>query len=258
MGLMDFLGSGPLSEKKVQKIVKLATNPFAQPDVRVREMTRLIEDGGEAALNGLLRRFAVNSNGHIADEDEKKWLEGQLVEIGNPAIFPLQRYICSEKQLTYALRAYRRLVDDEEAVRMFIEALQKHGPESYREVDAKLQLVWQLSEDLDDPRVLSALIPFLKDHSDDIRWAVMDLVTKREEEGQLGEELRTQVAGELSDIIFDDTSGPRIARRAAEIMSANTWKMLGEDLTLPLLLGEDYFIDKKRYLRVRAKRNSLS
>ena len=253
---MDFLGKGPLSEKKIQKIVKLATNPFAQPDVRVREMMRLIEDASTEAINGLLRRFAVNANGHIADEDEKKWLENQLVELGNSAIFPLQRYICAEKQLTYALRAYRRLVDDEESVRMFIEALEKHGPESYREFDSKLQLVWQLSEDLDDERVLSALLPFLLDHSDDIRWAVMDLITKAHDAGQLGEEFATTVAAQLSEIVCDESTGPRIARRAAQLLAEQEWKMAGEATDLPTLLDEDYFIDKKRYLRPRAKRIS--
>ena len=253
---MDFLGKGPLSEKKIQKIVKLATNPFAQPDVRVREMMRLLEDGGDNAIKGVLRRFAVNSNGHIADEDEKKWLENQLVELGNPAIFPLQRYICSEKQLTYALRSYRRLVDDEESVRMFIESLEKHGPEGYREADAKLQLVWQLSEDLDDKRVMPALIPFLLDHSDDIRWAVMDLLTKAHDAGQLKEDLITAIAAQLTDVVCDDSTGPRIARRAAQLLSDQEWKVAGDVTDLPSLLIEDYFIDKKRYLRPRAKRTA--
>ncbi len=256
MGLMDFLGKGPLSEKKIQKIVKLATNPFAQPDVRVREMMRLIEDGGTEAINGLLRRFAVNANGHIADEDEKKWLEDKLVELGNPAIFPLQRYICSEKQLTYALRAYSRLVDDEESVRMFIEALEKHGPDGYREADAKLQLVWQLSEDLDDKRVLSSLTPFLLDHSDDIRWAVMDLITKAHDDGGLEQELIIAISAELTSVVFDESTGPRIARRAAQLLSEQEWKVIGDVTDLPSLLGEDYFIDKKQYLRPRAKRQS--
>ena len=256
MGLMDFLGKGPLSEKKIQKIVKLATNPFAQPDVRVREMMRLIEDGGTKAITGVLRRFATNANGHIADEDEKKWLENQLVELGNPAIFPLQRYICAEKQLTYALRAYRRLVDGDEAVRMFIEALEKHGPEGYREADAKLQLVWQLSEDLGDKRALTALIPFLGDHSDDVRWAVMDLLMKAHADGQLEDELISAVSVQLTGILCDDSTGPQIARRAAQLLSDQEWKVVGEVTALPSLLDEDYFIDKKRYLRSRAKRTS--
>ena len=78
MGLMSLLGKGPMSPKKIDKVAKLASNPFAQPDVRMREMQRLIEDGSDAALRGLLKRFSVNANGAIADEDEKEAFEAVL------------------------------------------------------------------------------------------------------------------------------------------------------------------------------------
>ena len=84
MGLMDFFG-GPLSEKKIEKISKLASNPFAQPDIRMREMMRLLSDGGPGALRGVIKRFAANANGAIADEDPSfsDWtFLGQLIATG--------------------------------------------------------------------------------------------------------------------------------------------------------------------------------
>ena len=53
-------------------------NPYCQPDVRKREMCRLLDDEQPAALRAVLKRFNFNSNGGIADEEEKKWLENQL------------------------------------------------------------------------------------------------------------------------------------------------------------------------------------
>src|SRR6478609_7318824 len=100
MGLLSFFGKGPLSDKRIAKVAKLASNPFAQPDVRMREMQRLIDDGSDAALRGVLKRFAANAQGHIADEDEKKWLEDALVAHGDDALGPLRDYIATEEKLT--------------------------------------------------------------------------------------------------------------------------------------------------------------
>lgn len=67
MGLLSIFGKGPLSDKRIDRISKLAANAFAQPDVRMREMQRLLDDGTPAAIKGVLRRFAANAQGHIAD-----------------------------------------------------------------------------------------------------------------------------------------------------------------------------------------------
>ena len=101
------------SEKKIEKITKLVCNPYCQPDVRKREMCRLLDDEQPAALRAVLKRFNFNSNGGIADEEEKKWLENQMVDMGKLAIEPLEDYIRTGKQLTYALRAYARLQGQE-------------------------------------------------------------------------------------------------------------------------------------------------
>src|SRR5690349_4431435 len=119
MGLLSLFGVGPLSPGKIDKVSKLAANPFAQPDVRMREMQRLVNDGSPLALRGLLKRFASNANGHIADEDEKQWLEDKLVDIGQGCVEPLADFIKSGDKLTYALRAYERIAGEEAATAFF-------------------------------------------------------------------------------------------------------------------------------------------
>jgi hypothetical protein len=246
-------GKGPLSEKKIAKISKLASNPFAQPDVRMREMEKLIADGSAAALDGVLKRFAVNASGSIADEDEKKWLEDVLVDIGERALEPLQRYISSEKNLTYALRAYRGIAGDEEAVRFFLEVLRRYGPDDYRSDEAKLQLIWSLADDLDDERVTVTLVDFVLDHSDDVRWAVMDLIEQADDSKRLAAGARTRACELMATAISEDESSPRIQRRVAELLAKREWQVPGDfDALLPSL-DEVYFLDKKRFVRRRAR-----
>lgn len=259
MGLMDFLGYGPMSEKRINKSAKLATNKFAQPDVRVRELERLMEDGSPEAILGALKRFSVNSNGAIADEEEKKWLEDEIVgKCGDSALASLEKYIGSEKQLTYALRAYRRLSGDTESVKLFTRVLKGHGPDAYRQGEAKLQLVLQLSEHVENSLVLSTLVPFLLDHSDDVRWAVMDTLETGIGKGAVSEEVKGLYLGQFKELLFESGTGPRIVRRAAEFLSGHQWA-LGETVEeIPPLLDEDYFLDKKGFIRKRAARASIS
>ena len=253
MGLLDFFGKRPLSEAKIAKIAKLAANPYAQSDVRMREMERLLIDGSPAALGGVLKRFAANANGHIADEDEKKWLENQLVNMGRDAVEPLRSFIRNEDKLTYALRAYRRLNGPEEAVRFFIEVLEHYGPEDYRSGEAKLQVVWQLAENIEDARVLPALIPFLRDHSDDIAWAVMDLLEKGLTKNLVNDELRRAAATSFGEMVIESSIGPRIQRRAAEFLCAHEWPIESDATELATFLDEEYFLDKKKFVRRRAR-----
>jgi hypothetical protein len=253
MGLLDIFGKGPLSEKKIDKISKLAANPFAQPDVRMKELQRLLNEGTPAAIRGALKRFAANASGAIADEDEKQWLEDALVEMGDAPIEPLRAFIRNETQLTYALRTYRRITDDSEAVRLFLETLEKYGPDDYRSGDSKVQLVLQLAEDLKDPRVLPALADFLLDHSDEVRWAVMELVDKAADGGVLTGELKKKVGDKLGVMVLEDDVGPRIQQRAAEILANREWSIGGDQEELAPFLGETFFLDKKRFVRRRAK-----
>ncbi len=254
MGLMSLFGAGPLSPGKIDKVAKLAANPFAQPDVRMREMMRLFKDGSPAALRGVLKRFASNAQGHIADEDEKKWLEDKLVDVGEAALEPLADYVKTEDKLSYALRTYERIAGTERAVTFFLAVMAEKGPDDYRSAEAKLQIVYQLGDSLDDPRVLPALVPFILDHSDDVRWAVMDFLTRAAEKGALPDAVRDGAAEKLGEIVLQDNAGPRIQRRAAELLADREWSIPGEAEALSPLLDDTFFLDKKRFVRRRVKK----
>ena len=257
MGLMSLFGKGPLSEKKIDKIAELAMNPYAQTDVRKRELIRLLDEGTEYSIRGALKRLSMNANGGIADEDEKKWLENAIVEVGEISKKPLQDYIRSQKQLSYALRAYWRLVGAEAATGYFIEVLEAHGPDAYRALDAKLQIIWALAEHIEeDARILAALPPFLLDHGDDVRWAVMDLVEKAADADKLPDEVRDGCCEHFAELVTDGSVGPRIQRRAAQILCERSWPVAGDAPELAKLLDEEYFMDKKRFVRRRAQAGS--
>jgi hypothetical protein len=255
MGFLGlFGGGGGMSERRIDKSAKLACNPFAQPDVRMREMQRLLQDGSPGALRGLLKRFTADASGGIADEDEKKWLEDAIVDVGAPIEEPLRDFIKSEEKLTYALHAYERIAGSDEAIRYFVEVLQHYGPDDHRAGEAKLQLVLVLAEHASDPRVLPALVPFLLDHTDEVRTAVLDQLDAAADRNEVSGELLSQLAEPLATLVCDATVGPRVQRRAVELLEKRSWAVGGTASELAPFVGGDYFLDKKRYVRRRVKR----
>jgi hypothetical protein len=216
-----------LTPARIRKIGQLAANPFAQPEVRMQNMTLLIDDGQPLALQAVLRRFTCNAQVSIVDEEEKQWLENALVKVGEGAIEPLRAYIAQDQKLTYALSALRRIEGDACALGYFIEILEKYGPEDHRGCEAKVQLLDQLMDDYQNHITQEHVLPFLFDHSDEVCWAVLSLVERVLSEHCLAEPLRIPLEESLLKLMAEKLSKARIARRA-EILAQ---QLLGKKAT---------------------------
>lgn len=252
MGWLSFWRQRPLSEKRIQKMSKLAANPFAQPEVRMRELERLVQDHTPQAIEGALRRFTANAQGHIADESEKRWLEDALAQLGDIAIEPVRRYIATEQKLTYALRLYRQLVGHTEATAYFLHVLEAYGPEDYRSSEAKLQLLGQLTEHADDPKLAQTLIPFLMDHSDDVQWAVLELFDHMAHDQALLPEIQGQALAVMqSALTIPDRTSLRIAQKMAEFLCQHQWALTEPHNPLLAAVAERYRLDGNKRLQAK-------
>jgi hypothetical protein len=254
MGLLSFLGIGAsdLSEKQVDKIAKLAANPFAQPEVRREQMDKLIRDGSEPAIRGLLNRFTVNASQAIADEEEKRFLVDELAKMGDKVVVPLRSFLRKETNLSLAAQVLLRVMPKEEGIAELIGLLDVYSPEDYRSDEQKRQLALIL-KDQDDARILPALVPYLLDHSDDVRHQVLELFAERASQGDAAAK-GEGVAAAISELVTSADSSPRIARQAAELAAdlpdAHKWTLPPEK-PLASVIASEFFIDKKGYVRRR-------
>ena len=253
MGLFDIFRRKPLSAAKIGKVAKLAANPFAQPEVRMREMQRLLDDGSDAALRGVLKRFAHNAQGHIADEEEKNWLVEALVEKGEAARQPLRHYIETESKLTYALRAYAKLAPQTAAHDLLV-VLDQYGPSDHRALEAKLQLVAELHQAaLQREDVMLRLLPYLQDHGDDVQFALVELLASVPPD-TITPQLQQAAVPQLQALLADPQTSARIARRAAQYISEIGWALDPQhSMGLHALLADTFFIDKKGFVRRRVQ-----
>ena len=253
MNWFNIFSKGPMKPKQIDKAVALIENRFAQTDVRLREMAKLLEEGTPEAWRAVLKRFAMTANGQIADEQEKHWLEDELVHLGSNVSIELEHYVRTETHVTYPLRAFERISGADAGLELSISALEGHGADCHRSIDAKLELVWHIAENLSDTFVIARLLPFLLDFSDDVRWAVMDIIEAlRQKETEFGEEFLAELATTLGKLVTDDEASTRIASRAAELLHA--FELPNASQSAAQLRGDvdpAFFFDKKGYLRRR-------
>jgi hypothetical protein len=99
------------------------------------------------------------------------------------------------------------------------------------------------------------LAQFATDHSDDVRWAVLDLVQAAVERKLVTPVLQASFTTELSKLVTGaDEGSPRIARRAAELLSGVEWALASEEKSPAIMpvLADEFFVDKKHFVRRRA------
>lgn len=231
MGILDLVKR----KSPIEKAQKQLCEPFSQPDYRRQAMDKLLEIGSEDAYDALLRRFTFSASGQIADEDEKNDLVEQLVKIGQPAVGPLKRFIKTEKQIAFPMRALSRIIQPEEMQSFLLETLRAYEPLDHRSHMSKTTLVMAIA-DWGTAAQAEAIVPYLKDHHDDVQFQVIVALEKFKVP-------ETRVA--LCEVCAGDTHSARIQRRAAQALLELGWAVKDHYDRFNAELKSEYLLGKK-------------
>lgn len=170
----------------VQKTVERATNKLAQQGDRLAALEKLRDDGTDDALAGMCKRWSITSSKGVEDEFEKNWVVDALVGHGLAAVAPLQRFMKSAEQLSFALRVLDRITatDDVTAGKLakskalaFIDELLASEPPGYtRHPERRIDLISWLAEwkTVSSSEVVPRLAPYLGDFDENARFAAID------------------------------------------------------------------------------------
>lgn len=239
MGILDFIKP----RSALEKAAKQVREEYAQPDYRRGAMDKLLEIGTPEAYDALLKRFTVNANGQIADEQEKKDLVEELVRVGEPARDPIERYLRSEtKALTFPIRALLRIAPRDEAAAFLLETLTRYEPLDHRTTLAKVALIDALGG-LVGQEEAARLLSYLDDHHDDVQASVLEVI----------EHIRPDGAPEaLVRVCSSDVHSPRIKRHAAKVLASLGASVRGDYEGFDPELKETWILGKKGQLVQRA------
>ena len=200
-------------EKSLQRTIKRATNKLAQQPDRWGAMEKLKEDGSEAALLGLCKRFGITSHRAIEDEQEKTWVVDVLVEKGAMALGPLRTFMRNAEQLTFALKVLERIVPKPEVLKAVDELLATEKPGYTRHPERRLDIIRWLGEwsQLTDAELLALLAPYLADFDENVRFATIEALATRD----------PAITGAplVTALLRPDEESGRIKLRIAEVLA---------------------------------------
>lgn len=163
-------------EKSLQKTIEKATNKLAQQPDRWGALEKLKEDGTDAALVGLCKRFSITSMKGVEDEAEKLWVVNTLVDKGEAALAPVVRYMKSAEQLAFPLHVVEKIAPRDKVLAIADELFASETPGYVRMPERRIDLLRWFSEwkPATDDELVSRLTPYVTDFDENVRFAAID------------------------------------------------------------------------------------
>ncbi len=201
-------------EKSLSKTIERATNKLAQQPDRLQSLEKLKEDGSDAALFGLCRRFGITSQKAVEDEWEKHWVVDTLVGHGAAALPPLVRYMKSSDHLSFPLRVLERIGDKAKVLEIADELFATEAPGYVRMPDRRIDLIrwfreWKPGTDAE---IVQRLTPYVTDFDENSRSAAI--------EGMVGRDPALIAAPLIAALLRPEEESGRIKRQILEVLAA--------------------------------------
>jgi hypothetical protein len=266
MGIFDFITGG--KGGNVKKTVEKANNKHAQSIDRFKALENLAEDGSEEALLGLLRRFSFTYDKSIEDEQEKQWVHDALVDLANehvkasvPAaeqdkerervkqqketvLRALERSLLGAETISWQLKVLEHIASHDEVWPILEKVIAANDNEYVRDPSRKIQLIDFLGE-WHDPRAARALLQYLEDVDEGVRFKAVESVLHQKDE-EIGREPL------LNLLVKPDEESRRIKIRILDGLADAGWNTHGFKGTVEKLcetLATGHGIDNKGRIR---------
>lgn len=225
MGMFDFItGKG---EKSLDKHVARAKNKDAQSVDRFASLETLAgaaasgELRGKAVL-GLLGRFTMRYDKSIEDEQEKEYVFDQLRHLGAAILPELEQHLHSAESIAWGLRLLGEVADKDQAWPILERLCERNDNTYTRDPSKKNQLLHFLGEQ-SDPRAGVALVPYLEDVDEGIRFTTVEGILRHKPE-EAKKPLLVLLANEKEQ-------SRRIKRRIVEGLAESGWDVRPQDGT---------------------------
>lgn len=241
MGLKDlFSGGGNRSKSKVDKHVKVLTNPYTQSADRYHAMQQLLDDGSTEALVGLMKRFTMVATKSIEDEEEKGWAYRELSGLGTKVLPALEAFCIESDNVAWALRILEDVASEEQEWKILDAMLERHPPEYARDPKTKLQILTHVAE-IDDPGVVEILLRYLADPDEGVRFfAVEQLLDIGDARAKLPL---------VERLGHKDEDSVRLRTRILDGLATLGWDVSEHQAVIVANLGNEHLLQKGKIVR---------
>lgn len=245
MGLMDKLfGSKDGRPRKLVKLEKKILNMYLQPQDRQYYLDQLRQESdkehGHEAIMTLMKRFTCKTDNNTVDRDEKKMVYEFLVGMGPLAIEPVKEFLRqNEEGINWPFKALTELLPRKELLDFLVEMFEEHmSPDYARNPERKEQMVLLARDFASEERVARAVVPYLDDHSENIRFHAVETLLANGSDW-LKEPLQER-------IVEDDSI--RITTKLCDAFVEKLWEVDDVD-AIEAVLPDDYKVIRNRTIK---------
>jgi hypothetical protein len=240
VGLKDLFSTSGRAKSRLDKHIKVITNPYTQSADRYAAMQSLLNDGSDEALVGLMKRFTMIATKSIEDEEEKGWAYRELSGLGSKVLPALRQFCLESDNVAWALRILEDVASESQEWEVLDAMLERHPPEYARDPKTKLQILTHVAE-IDDPHVVDTLMKYLEDPDEGVRFfAVEQLVDIAEERA------KAPLVARLGDPKEDSI---RLRTRVLEGLATLGWDVSEHLAVITANLGNEHAVSKGKVVR---------
>ncbi len=237
-----FSGDEGPSEGQIKRALKQVTQIHGDPATRVGAMERLAGWKTPEAASALLRRFTVLVPQASMDHEEKQYTVRLLVDIGRPAVEPILKYLQTEAEVTWPVRALREILPRDAFVTSLREVLERLSSAYSRWPEAKAVMVAHIPEDAHE-EVADTVRKMLHDDDDDVCIAATDYLVRSG-----GEEVREH----LILVLLEADARPRVRGRILDHFCEREWQVKGYRKRVEEIIEEPYYLTAKGTVKRRS------
>ncbi len=232
--------SGP-SERQVRRALKQATQPHGDAGTRVGAMERLASWKTPAAAAALLRRFTIQVPQASMDLEERQYTTRLLAQMGRVAVDPILKYLRTESEVTWPVRALRELLSPEEYRGELKKIMEELGSGYTRWPEAKTVLINHIPDDA-FPLMRDAVLRFLKDEDDDVCIATAEYLARNGEE---------ESREKLIETFLEAEGRPRVRGRILDLFCEREWPVKGYRKRVEEAIAEPFYLTAKGTVKRR-------
>jgi hypothetical protein len=184
MGIFDVFKGGGGLKKHIDRV----GNKRAQKHERWESIQALAADGSDEAIRALLVRFTIRVDPSITDGEEKNAAFHGIVQHGVAALEPVRDFLESSETLAWPLKILREIQSEQEVIAILLELLAKMHTEYERDPQKKIDLIASFEEQK-DARIVEAVIRFLEDMNETVRFHAVGAILNQDDAEQAKEAL---------------------------------------------------------------------
>lgn len=181
MAFSSFFSGEARRARRHRKALKKAVDKLALSSERIRALEELRDDGTAEAILGMMRRFNLQYEKSIEDEQEKAWVCDALCALGARRVLPVLRtYLQQSDTIAWALRVLERLATKEQLLAQLEELCEQNDNGYARDPGKKIQLLHFMGEQR-DPMLVMMLAPYLRDMNEGVRYTATEALLSQGE-----------------------------------------------------------------------------